>query len=378
MPDAATEPDLCANGRIDPGEQDVDCGGTCAACQTCGDGVQNQNETGVDCGGVCFPCQTCSDGVRNQNETQVDCGGVCGACESCADSVQNQDETGVDCGGVCPACGCVWTPFGAPEKITGLGFGATASQWGPALSPDATTLILSSSIPGGYEDLYVATRPDRGSAFSTASALTDLNTAADEGTAFFTFDGLQLFFFSAKAGGAGARDIYVSTRPNLLDTFRTSSPVAGVNSTGSDHMPWVSPDALSIYFTSSRTGGAGGYDIWMATRLTRNDSFSNVKRLTELATSNNDEGASLMSDELTIFFASDRANGAGASDIWMSTRATKSSAFSTPVNVAVVNSSADELNVAVSADGRELFFTSDRGAGTSSTHVIWRSIRSCQ
>jgi len=85
-----------------------------------------------------------------------------------------------------------------------------------------------------------------------------------------------------------------------------------------------------------------------------------------------------MADELTIFFASDRAAGAGELDIWMSTRASKADAFDEPVNLTVVNSDANDMNVALSADGRELFFSSDRGTASTPPHLLWRSIRSCQ
>lgn len=77
---------------------------------TCNDGIQNGNETGVDCGGSCAPCQTeptCNDGVQNGDETGVDCGGSCAPCQTeptCNDGVQNGDETGVDCGGSCAPC----------------------------------------------------------------------------------------------------------------------------------------------------------------------------------------------------------------------------------------------------------------------------------
>ena len=101
----------CVNGRQDPDESGVDCGGPCEACDaaaTCVDGVQNQGEIGVDCGGPCPACSpgTCVDGVQNQGEAGVDCGGPCPACAAatCVDGVQNQGEAGVDCGGPCPAC----------------------------------------------------------------------------------------------------------------------------------------------------------------------------------------------------------------------------------------------------------------------------------
>ncbi|WP_172826949.1 di-heme oxidoredictase family protein [Flammeovirga sp. SJP92] len=85
-----------------------------APVPTCEDGVQNGDETGVDCGGSCAPCQTeplptCDDGIQNGDETGVDCGGSCALCQTepsptCDDGIQNGDETGVDCGGSCAPC----------------------------------------------------------------------------------------------------------------------------------------------------------------------------------------------------------------------------------------------------------------------------------
>src|SRR5262245_60485275 len=39
-----------------------------------------------------------------------------------------------------------------------------------------------------------------------------------------------------------------------------------VNSTAADQHPAVSKDGLSLYFTSSRPGGQGGLDLWVAQR----------------------------------------------------------------------------------------------------------------
>ena len=103
----------CFDGVQNGDEEDVDCGGSCDACEaepTCRDGVQNGDEEGVDCGGVCQACEvaaTCDDGEQNGDEEGVDCGGTCDPCgpaPTCDDGVQNGDEEGVDCGGVCAAC----------------------------------------------------------------------------------------------------------------------------------------------------------------------------------------------------------------------------------------------------------------------------------
>lgn len=47
----------CTDGRMNQGEQGIDCGGPCPAiCVSCGDGIKNQGEEAVDCGGPCDPC----------------------------------------------------------------------------------------------------------------------------------------------------------------------------------------------------------------------------------------------------------------------------------------------------------------------------------
>jgi hypothetical protein len=123
----------CSDGRLGPGEADIDCGGPClgcapgAACRvdvdcaqggcvaglcsnpSCADAVQNGDESGVDCGGNCPACSQ-SDACQSGSECPS---GVCGAgadggsrCAepTCADGVSNGDELSVDCGGACGPC----------------------------------------------------------------------------------------------------------------------------------------------------------------------------------------------------------------------------------------------------------------------------------
>ncbi len=57
----------CNNGVLDPGEEDIDCGGDCpTACPTCDDGIKNQGEEGIDCGGPCpDACPPCTNLTLN-------------------------------------------------------------------------------------------------------------------------------------------------------------------------------------------------------------------------------------------------------------------------------------------------------------------------
>jgi Tol biopolymer transport system component len=82
----------------------------------------------------------------------------------------------------------------------------------------------------------------------------------------------------------------------------------------------------------------------------------------------------MSSDGLTLYFISGRAGGLGLKDVWMATRANTSINFGIPAPMGDLNSTDVESDLALSDDGLELFFTSDR----SGTPQIWRSIRSCQ
>lgn len=94
---------LCENGKTDPGETDVDCGGSlCTPCANDMHCTANSDCLSKLCtNGIC-EAQSCSisgcpDGYQ--------CDAVSGSCYSCSDGIQNGDETGVDCGGSeCSRC----------------------------------------------------------------------------------------------------------------------------------------------------------------------------------------------------------------------------------------------------------------------------------
>lgn len=127
-------PPNCFDGEVNNGEQEIDCGGPCPACDPCLNGLWNpeNGETWVDCGGDCGECDPCYNGCQDFGEVGVDCGGICGSCEDlCDDGLPNGTEDGADpdciapnmdeadCGGnYCEAC---------PTCVDGL---MNGSEWG--------------------------------------------------------------------------------------------------------------------------------------------------------------------------------------------------------------------------------------------------------
>jgi hypothetical protein len=84
---------------------------------------------------------------------------------------------------------------------------------------DGLEMIISSERPGGLgtapRDLWVSTRASTQDAWSIPELLPNVNSTALEGAPALSWDGTALYFFSARAGGAGGTDIYLSTRTKI-------------------------------------------------------------------------------------------------------------------------------------------------------------------
>ena len=283
---------------------------------------------------------------------------------SCTDAARNQDETGVDCGGVCAPCRCVLGDFSSPEPLTGLAL--SGALWGASLSADGRTLALAHATATG-EAIFIARR-DLGASFFAATPATAINTATHQGTTFLSADGLSLYFYSIR-GDVGGRDLYVATRASTGADFAGGTLLEGVNSAQTDHLPWLSADELTLYFTSQRDSSRS--DIYVATRTSRGAPFSGVRAVDELSTDSTDENPALSEDGLAIFFDSDRG---GNYDIWTATRERASEPFAPPAPAAALNDPSHDGNATLSRDGREIIFTSER----EGTAKLYRSVRECR
>src|SRR5580692_2156344 len=105
--------------------------------------------------------------------------------------------------------------------------------------------------------------------------------------------------------------------------------------------PTLTGDLLEIYFTTDRVSGNG--DVWFATRSTVTAPFGTPAPVTAVNGDSFETSSAISTDGLTLWFGSDRAGGVGANDIWVSQRATRASAWSPPVNVVALNSTADDI-----------------------------------
>jgi predicted secreted protein len=204
-----------------------------------------------------------------------------------------------------------------------------------------------------------------------------VNTPDSDGSPNITPDGLSLYFSSGRPGGSGGSDLWVSTRETPDDNWGTPLNLGStVNSSADDWAPSISPDGLELFFTSKRPGGPGGFsDIWLTTRATQEDDWGRPEPLgPNVNTSDFDGHPSISSDGLLLFFCTWTTGttrpGFGSSDIWITSRPSLSGPWAEPMNLgAIVNSSAFEGEQDISADGLCLVFSGDRPGGSGGADI---------
>lgn len=235
----------------------------------------------------------------------------------------------------------------------------SSSQYFPALTADGEMLIFtraSGGYIGGNEDFYFSKKV--GGEWQKAEAITDLNTTQSEGAQCVSADG-QVMYFSgcARADGKGSCDIYMTSYKN--GKWEKAQNVAELNTADWEAIPSISADKRTLYFTSTRSGGLGGRDIWYSTF--QNGKWGEAKNMgAPINTSNDDQAPFIHPDGQTLYFASAGHNGLGGFDILV-TRKNTDGTWSQPENPgAPVNTNKNEVSLSVSLDGKYAFFSRTR------------------
>ena len=260
--------------------------------------------------------------------------------------------------------------FGEPTDL-GPTVNSSASDGTPSISADGLELYFISLRPGGlgYGDIWVTKRASIDDDWGNPVNLgPPVNSSSYELCPYISHDGLTLYFSSLRPGGYGNDDLYMVTRATKEDDWSNLvnlGPV--VNSSTYEFGTCVSADGLELYFAAyERPGGHGELDLWVTTRETTDDDWSEPVNLGPTVNSSASEGyPSLSTDGLTLFFSdhpvgvTSRPGGYGGTDIWVTTRATKSDPWGQPVNLGpAVNTSSNEDSTSISADGSTLYFQS--------------------
>ncbi len=262
-------------------------------------------------------------------------------------------------GGVTIAGACSKGDFGPLEPITGLG--VDDDLFAPSVTADGLLLAFAASTPGS-EKIYVAERSSRGEPFGEAM-LVDLMQSPILGTPFISSDGLEIYFTLEGYGGPSARDLWVVWRQLRSEVFGARKPIDTLNTMSREHSPWLSYDRKTILFTTSRQTDASSSEIWWATRENLQDynyNFSGLAPVQTARVDSEDRSPSLSPDGLTLYFTSDRR---GEFDVWSMKRPRIGAPFGEPVLEEGLSEQGEEVDARLSPDGHEMFVSSSGDKG---------------
>ena len=196
---------------------------------------------------------------------------------------------------------------------------------------------------------------DAAQPLSFAAFPADVDLAA----AFISADGRKLYMTGCGWTRDSSCDLYVAywegeqwSEPQLLK--------GSVNTGSWESQPCVSGDGRELYFVSRRNGNA---DIYCCQRNS-DGTWGEPQNLGPVINTKGTEMAPFLHpDGHTLYFSSDKHVGMGGFDLFMSRRG-EDGQWQTPVNLGFpINTSGDEINFFVAADGKTAFISSVREGG---------------
>jgi WD40 repeat protein len=262
----------------------------------------------------------------------------------------------------------------------GPSINTASSEFQITLTADGLTMYFVSDRAGtlGGNDVWVAKRQDPNAPWGPAVNLgPNINSPANEAGPFLTPDGHCLYFTSRRPGGLSGSDLWKSCRDSLDEEFGANPSVnlgPPLNSAFDDDGGafYVDPSTglLVIIFPTTRPPNQGDLDYWTATQ-NPDGTWSDPVPVNELNTPFRENGhPSISPDGLTIYFSSrrpGRLGNLGKGSIWVSTHATTSDPWSTPVELPdPINTLSNNASPFLVHNSNLLYFASDRVGGFAS------------
>ena len=149
--------------------------------------------------------------------------------------------------------------WSAPVRVAELS--STKNDDGAQPLPDGLHLVMGRGVNMTL-DLMLVTRTSTTAPWGTPVALPGLSDPTYDESQQWSSPDMTVVYYVSDKPPAVSQDIWVATRPDAQSTF-TSSIVTELQSSNQDVDPWISPDGHTLFFASNR---GGTMDIFTASR----------------------------------------------------------------------------------------------------------------
>ena len=189
-----------------------------------------------------------------------------------------------------------WDPPARVEELSD----PLAEDTNIALRADGLEILFGSDRSGSFLRVWRATRASRKSAFGAPAQVIELATGDRTLPEAFSADGLQLVLSSSHDAPGAERDLYLSERSGTSAKWGPLVELASLNTTTLEHGAWLAGDKRLIYFSSRR--GSGDDNLWVATAPASGGAFGQPVEVASINTTADEEDAWLSADLRTLFF----------------------------------------------------------------------------
>lgn len=234
-----------------------------------------------------------------------------------------------------------------------------AREYGATESLDGESILFIRRYSSS-DELMVATKD--GDDFIVQPGFAEFEEFAEIGTFSFSANGKFLVFTSCNnRDGFGGCDLYYSRLKNgSWIRPRNMGPV--INTPAWESQPSLSADGNAIYFSSNRQDGHGGKDIWVSLRGgDRNGWTKPINLGSNINTNHNEESPFIHADGYTLYFRSNGLPGMGDFDNYFSVREGNHLSWAKASNMGYpINTIGHDGGLTVSLDGKRGYTSTDR------------------
>lgn len=175
--------------------------------------------------------------------------------------------------------------------------------------------------------------------------------SGDERIVGVSADGLTMVYNLNPSASEDQGQIFVGPKyeNQILKPFKLNS---FINSSSHQNSATISPDGKTLYFSSDRPGGYGGYDLYRSLILPDGEWSEAQNMGPEINTPYDEDFPNLSMDGLTLYFSSKGHNSMGGFDVFRTVMDAEKGTWSTPYNVGYpINNAYDNIDLCMSGKG---------------------------